>query len=141
MANNWEQIVNEEHRKKADSVLLSISTDNGHHGNYAIQIENHSKYDIEVTGISLWSNGQKISKDAGGGWSVPAQRSALIQFDAQEDVAYRLWQLAGSPGATARRFQIEVVVTVRCKVFGLERHFEEARAVQVDLLNHQITGL
>ena len=49
--------------------------------------------------------------------------------------------LAGSPGATARRFQIEVVVAVRCKIFGLERRFEEARAVQVDLLNHQINGL
>jgi hypothetical protein len=54
---------------------------------------------------------------------------------------YRLWQLGGSPGATARRFQIEVVVAVRCKIFGLERHFEEERGVQVDLLDHQITGL
>lgn len=32
--------------------------------NYTIHIENHSKIDIEVRCISLWSEGQKVSKDA-----------------------------------------------------------------------------
>ena len=141
----WQQLNNEIRRKEADSVFLSISTDNGHHTNYTIQIENHSKIDIEVRCISLWSQGQKVSKDAfppENGWPVPAQRSVLIQFDAQEDVAYRLWQQAGKPEISqggSRQFRAEVVVVLRCEILGLERNFEEAQAVQVDFLNRQVT--
>ena len=142
----WERLSNERCREKADSVFLSISTDNGHHTNYTIQIENHSKIDVEIKCISLWSHGQKVSKDAfppENGWAVPAQRSVLIQFDAQEDVAYRLWQLVGMPEIRqggSRQFRAEVVVALRCEILGLERNFEEAQTVQVDFLNRQTTG-
>ena len=82
-------------------------------------------------------------------WSVRPQGSIPICFDAQEDVAYRLWQLAGSPPSnvytSARHlpghFDAEVRVVLRCEILGLERDFEETRTVQVDFVNRQITGL
>jgi len=149
-------VSDEERRKMADSVVLSIKTDNGHHRNYTIQVENHSKLDLQVRCISLWSKGQKVSKPAfppeNVSWPVPAQRTIPIQFDAQEDVAQRLWQLAGSPHdydprsggrllGSSRQFQIEVRVALRCEIMGLERDFEDTRTVQVDFINRQITGL
>ena len=48
----------EERSKMADSVELSIKTDNAHHRNYTIQVENHSKQDVDVKSISLWSKNQ-----------------------------------------------------------------------------------
>src|SRR5712692_5876492 len=91
----------EERRKMADSVILSIKTENGHHRNYTIQVENHSKFDVEVKCIFLWSKSQRLSEPAfppdKARWSVPAEREVPTQFDAREDVAHRLWQLAGSP--------------------------------------------
>jgi hypothetical protein len=156
---NWTKplyVSDEERRKMADSVVLSIKTDNGHHRNYTIQVENHSKLDLQVRCISLWSKGQKVSKPAfppeNVSWPVPAQRTIPIQFDAQEDVAQRLWQLAGSPHdydprsggrllGSSRQFQIEVRVALRCEILGLERDFEDTRTVQVDFINRQITGL
>jgi len=148
-------IGDEERGKIADSVMLSIKTDNGHHRNYTIQIENHSKIDVEVRCITLWSQGEKVSKPAfrpdNANWSVPAQRPISIQFDAQEDVAQRLWQLAGYPEdvdrwtakklGSARQFQIKVRVVLRCEILGLEREFEDTRTVQVDFINRQITGV
>ncbi len=156
---NWTKplyVSDEERRKMADSVVLSIKTDNGHHRNFTIQVENHSKLDLQVRCISLWSKGQKVSKPAfppeNVSWPVPAQRTIPIQFDAQEDVAQRLWQLAGSPHdydprsggrllGSSRQFQIEVRVALRCEILGLERDFEDTRTVQVDFINRQITGL
>lgn len=146
----------EERRKMADSVLLSVKTDNGHHRNYTIQVENHSRLDLSVICITLWSKGQKIGKPAltpeNVRWLVPAQRTIPIQFDAQEDVAQRLWQLAGTPPdydprsggrlfGSSRQFQIEVRVALRCEILGLEKDFEDTRTVQVDFINRQITGL
>ena len=156
---NWTKplyVSDDERRKMADSVLLSIKTDNGHHRNYTIQVENHSKLDVKVTCITLLSKGQKIGKPASTpenvNWLVPAQRTIPIQFDAQEDVAQRLWQLAGTPPdydprsggrlfGSSRQFQIEVRVALRCEILGLERDFEDTRTVQVDFINRQITGL
>ncbi len=163
---NWTKplyVGDEERRKMADSVLLSVKTDNGHHRNYTIQVENHSKLDLQVKRISLWSkdqtakfsDNQRVSKPAftpdNVRWSVPAQRTIPIQFDAKEDVAYRLWQLAGSPFLERRtlneivwpegQFNAEVRVQLRCEVLGIEKEFEEARTVQVDFRNRQITGL
>jgi hypothetical protein len=156
---NWTKplyVGDEERRKMADSVLLSIKTDSGHHRNYTIQVENHSKLDLQVRYISLWSKGQKVGKPAfppeNVSWRVLAQRTVPIQFDAQEDVAQRLWQLAGTPHdydprsggrlfGSARQFQIEVRVVLRCEIAGLERDFEDTRTVQVDFINRQITGL
>ncbi len=156
---NWTKplyVGDEERRKMADSVLLSVKTDNGHHRNYTIQVENHSKLDLSVICITLWSKGQKIGKPAltpeNVRWLVPAQRTIPIQFDAQEDVAQRLWQLAGTPPdydprsggrlfGSSRQFQIEVRVALRCEILGLEKDFEDTRTVQVDFINRQITGL
>jgi hypothetical protein len=154
---NWTKplYVGDERRKMADSVLLSIKTESGHHRNYTIQVENHSKLDLQVRCISLWSKGQKVSKPAfppeNVSWAVSAQRTIPIQFDAQEDVAQRLWQLAGSPPdydprsggrrfGSSLQFEIEVRVVLRCEILGVERDFEDTRTVQVDFVNRQITG-
>ena len=152
----------EERRKMAESVTLSIKTDNGHHRNYTIQIENHSDFDAKVARITLWSkeqkmwsNEQKISKPAfppeNANWLVTAHRTIPIQFDAQEDVAQRLWQLAGYPEdverwtakklGSARQFQIEVRVKLRCEILGIDKDFDDTRTVQVDFINRQITGV
>lgn len=155
-------IGDEERQKMADSVMLSIKTDSGHHRNYTIRIENHSDFDAKVACITLWSkeqktwsNEQKISKPAfppeNANWTVPAHRTIPIQFDAQEDVAQRLWQLAGCPEdierwtakklGSARQFQIEVRVKLRCEILGIEKDFDDTRTVQVDFINRQITGV
>jgi len=142
-------VSDEERRKMADSVVLSIKTDNGRHHSYTIQVKNHSKFDLDIKCISLWSKGQRVSepaflKDV----AVPAERTIPIQFDAKEDVAYRLWQLAGSPPSDAfisprhlrGHFDAEVRVVLHCEVLGIEKEFEETRTVQVDPVNRQITG-
>jgi hypothetical protein len=146
----------EERRKLADSVLLSIKTSNGHHRNYTIQVKNHSKFDVDIKCISLWSknqtakfsDSQRVSEPAFPPdkvrWSVPAEREVPTQFDAREDVAHRLWQLAGSPQQLPGflgEFETEVRVVLQCEVLGIEKEFDETRTVKVDFVNRQITGL
>lgn len=148
----------EERRKLADSVQLSIKTDNAHNRNYTIQVENHAKFDVEVKCISLWSknqtvkfsDSQRVSKPAfppdNARWCVPAQRTIPIQFDAREDVAHRLWQLAGSPQhlpsfSFLGEFNAEVRVVLQCQVLGIEKEFEEPGTVRVDFVNRQIFGM
>jgi hypothetical protein len=144
----------EERRKLANSVQLSITTSNGYRHNYTIQVKNHSKIDVEIKSISLWSDGQRVGEPAlldKGRGSVPAERTVPIQFDARQDVAYRLWQLAGSPPLERRtaahivwpegQFDAKVRVVLQCEMLGVEKEFEETRTVQVDFRNQQITGL
>ena len=153
-------IGDEERQKIAKSVMLSVRTDNGYHHHYTIQVENHSKTDVEIKCISLWGKGkskdfQKVSKPAfppdGTRWSVPGQRTIPIQFDAKDDVALGLWKLIGSPHLERRieggyvrlpgQFETEVRVELLCEIMGIERPFEETRTVQVDFVNRQIRGL
>jgi hypothetical protein len=145
-------IGDEERQKIAKSVMLTISTDNGYHNHYTIQVENHSKTDVEVKCISLWGKGkskdfQRVSKPAlppdGTRWSVPGQRTTLIQFDARDDVALGLWRPAGSPSFSERadlthlpgQFDADVRVELQCEIMGIERPFDETRTVQVDAVN------
>ncbi len=156
-------IGDDERQKIVDSVMLSIKTENGHQRNYTIQVENHSKHDVEIRCISLWSknqtanfsDSQRVSKPAfppeNVRWSIPALRTIPIQFDAKEDVAMCLWRLAGAPpierrvpghiGTFPAQFNAEVLVELRCEIMGFEREFRETRTVQVDFVNRQITGL
>ncbi len=145
----------EERRKVADSVVLSVKTDNGHQRNYTIQVKNHSKIDLNIKCISLWSKSQRVSEPAfppDSGWPVPAEKSVSYLFDAREDVAHRLWQLDGSQPVMQHvpvlnyfgppnQFKCEVMVELQCEVLGYERNFKETRTVQVDFINRQITGL
>jgi hypothetical protein len=145
----------EERSKMAASVILSIKTENGHQRNYTIQVKNHSKFDVHIKCISLWSKGQRVSEPAfppANGWPVPADRSLPYQFDAGENVAYRLWMLDGAAPVMQHvpvqnyfgppnQFKAEVMVELQCEVLGFERNFKETRTVQVDFINRQITGL
>src|SRR6266404_8735932 len=62
----WKQpryMGDEQRQKLANSVVLSIKTDNGHQRNYTIQVKNHSpKIDAEINCISLWRKGQRIGE-------------------------------------------------------------------------------
>lgn len=95
----------QERRKLADAVVLSIKTNNGQQRNYTVQIKNHSKqFDVAIKRISLWSDGQRVGEPAfrpDGGiarcWDVEADRELPINFDAGDIVAKRLWSIAGSP--------------------------------------------
>jgi hypothetical protein len=161
---NWAEplyISDGDRQRAVDSVELVVKTATGHNQNYTIHVENLSKLDVEVRCISLWSKGlsserQRVSKPAftppNSRWLVRAGGTIPICFDAQEDVAYRLWQLAGSPpdidwlsgrrlDGSMRQFQIDVQVVLRCEILGIERDIPETRLVQVDFLNRQITGL
>ncbi len=154
----WKQpryMGDEQRQKLANSVVLSIKTDNGHQRNYTIQVKNHSpKIDAEIDCISLWSKGQRIGEPfflENGRGMIPAGRTIPIQFDAGEDVPYRLWQLAGSPLLQRRtlaekfwpegQFNADVRVQVRCEVLGIEKEFEDTRTVQVDFTNRQIRAI
>jgi hypothetical protein len=153
-------IAEEERRKIAKSVLLSIKTDNANHHHYTIQIENHTPtIDVEVKWISLWGKDksgeyQRIGKPAfppdGTRWIM--QRTLPIQFDAKDDVALCLWKFAGSPRLEQRvdeegyvrlpgQFDSKVRVELQCEIMGIERSFEQIGAVQVDFVNRQIRGL
>jgi len=145
----------EERRKMVNSVLLTITTSNGHQRNYTIQVENHSEFAVEIERICLWSKGQKISKPVfrpeGAPWSVRARGFLPIQLDAGDDVAQRLWRRAGSPpvirpipgflGPPPGEFEAEVRVVLQCEVLGLEKEFEESRTIKVDFVNRQINAL
>jgi len=143
-----------ERHKLADSVVLSIKTDNGHHRNYTIRIKNHSKeIDLAIRRISLWSDGQRVSSPVsrpdGANWTVGAEREIPINFDAGEDVAHRLWMLAGSPPKNAHvtprhlpgHFDAKVRVEITYEVLEIEKTYSEVGSVQVDPTNHAITGL
>ena len=143
-------IGDDERKKMVDSIVLLIKTDNAHQRNYTIQIENASKFDVEVKRICLWCKEQRVSKpiyrpkDAP--WTVRAHGYLPIQFDAGETVAHRLWQLAGSPSLVGKAwaqqlFQIEVRIVLLCEVLGLEKEFEENKTVQVDPVNWHINGI
>jgi len=148
-------IGDDERQKMAESVMLSIRTDNGYHRNYTIQVENHSNLDVEIKCIALWSKGQRVGKPAfppaNVHWSIPAHRTIPIQFDANEDVAHRLWNIAGSPELSRRneahivwpegQFNSEVRIELRCEVMGFDRIFDETGTVQVDFRNRHIRGL
>src|SRR5260370_37647882 len=82
----------EDRRKMADSVILSVKTENGQNRNYTIQVKNHSTFDVEINCISLWSKGQRVGEPAfldKARGTVPAERSIPIQSDAGEHVHYR----------------------------------------------------
>jgi hypothetical protein len=89
----------------ADSVIVSVKTNNGHNRHYTISVRNYSKkFDLVVNGISLWSDGHRISVPAirpdEANWTVRAGGEIPINFDAGEDVSHRLWILAGAPSKT-----------------------------------------
>jgi len=146
-----------ERQKLAESVVLSIKTDNSHQRNYTIRIKNHSKeFEIAVKRISLWSDGQRVGQPAfrpeGANakcWDVAADREVPFNFDAGEVVANRLWLIAGAPSIEAYHdtnlllghFRSKVRVEVLYEVLGIENQYEETRAVQVDPINNVITGI
>lgn len=144
----------QERRKLAESVVLSIKTDNGHHRNYTIRIKNHSKeIDVAIKRISLWSDDQRVSSPVsrpdGANWTVGAEREIPINFEAGEDVSHRLWMLAGSPPKDAYltprhlrgHFDTKVLVEITYEVLEIEKTYSEIGSVQVDPTNHAITGL
>src|SRR5271165_6992460 len=142
--------------KLAQSVVLSIKTDNGHQSNYTIRIKNHSKEcDVAIKRISLWSEGQRVGDPAfrpeganGTCWDVAADRELPINFDAGEVVAKRLWSIAGAPSMSAYHdtnlllghFRSKVRVEVLYEVLGIEKQYDETRTVQADPINNVITG-
>ena len=144
----------DERRKLADSVVLSVKTENGHHRNYTISVRNHSKkFDLEVKRISLWSDGQRVSspvfRPEGANWTVGSDREIPIGFDAGEIVSNRLWVLAGAPSKTAcvtprhlpGHFDAKVRVEIVYEVLEVEKTYDETRTVQVDPTNYTITGV
>ena len=147
----------QERRKLADSVVLSIKTDNGHQRNYTIQIKNHSKQlDAAIKRISLWKDDERIGNpvfrpegENARCWDVGADRELPINFDAGEIVAKRLWTIAGSPPMDAYNdinllkghFRSKVRVEVLYEVLGIEKPYDETRTVQVDPINNAITGV
>jgi diguanylate cyclase (GGDEF)-like protein len=146
-----------ERQKLAESVVLSIKTDNGHQRNYTIQIKNHSKtLDVAIKRISLWSDGQRVGNPAfrpegenARCWDVAADRELPINFDSGEIVAKRLWSIAGCPSIDAfhdtnllkGHFRSKVRVEVLYEILGIEKQYEETRTVQVDPINNAITGM
>jgi diguanylate cyclase (GGDEF)-like protein len=147
----------QERRKLAESVVLSIKTNNGHQRNYTIQIKNHSKeFEVAIKRISLWSDGQRVGdpvfRPEGANarcWDVGADRELLINFDAGEIVAKRLWSIAGSPSMSTfhdtnlllGHFRSKVRVEVLYDVLEIEKQYDETRTVQVDPINSVITGV
>jgi diguanylate cyclase (GGDEF)-like protein len=147
----------QERRKLADSVVLSIKTDNGHQRNYTIQIKNHSKQlDAAIKRISLWKDDERIGNpvfrpegENARCWDVGADRELPINFDTGEIVAKRLWTIAGSPPMDAYNdtnllkghFRSKVRVEVLYEVLGIEKPYDETRTVQVDPINNAITGV
>jgi len=147
----------QERRKLADSVVLSIKTDNGHQRNYTIQIKNHSKeLEVPIKRISLWSDDQRLGEPVfrpeGANarcWDVGADRELPFNFDAGEVVAKRLWAIEGSPSMNMfhdtnllkGHFRAKVRVEVLYEVVGIEKQYDETRMVQVDPINNAITGI
>jgi len=147
----------QERRKLAESVVLSIKTNNGQQRNYTIQIKNHSKtLDVAIKRISLWSDGQRVGEPAfrpegenARCWDVAADREIPINFDSGEILAKRLWSIAGSPSMDAfhdtnllkGHFRSKVRVEVLYEVLGIEKPYDETRTVQVDPINNVITGI
>jgi diguanylate cyclase (GGDEF)-like protein len=147
----------QERHKLADSVVLSVKTDNGQQRNYTIRIKNHSKeFDVAIKRISLWNDGQRVGEPAfrpeganGKCWDVAAVRELPINFDAGEVVAKRLWLIAGAPSMSAYHdtnlllghFRSKVRVEVLYEVLGIEKQYDETRTVQVDPINNVITGI
>jgi hypothetical protein len=147
----------DEHRRLAESVVLSIKTQNSQQRNYTIQIKNHSKeFDVELKRISLWSDGQRVGEPAfrpeganGKCWDVAAGRELPVNFDAGELVAKRLWVIADAPSMDSfhdtnlqlGHFRSKVRVEVLYEVLGIEMQCSETRKVQVDPINNVITGM
>lgn len=146
-----------ERRKLAESVVVSLRTDNGHQRNYTIRIKNHSKqFDIALKSISLWSDGQRVGEPAfrpdgesGSCWDVAAGREIPINFDTGEVVAKRLWLIAGAPSMSAYHdtnlllghFRSKVRAEVIYEVLGIEKQYDETQAIQVDPINNAIIGM
>jgi pyrimidine deaminase RibD-like protein len=147
----------DERRKLADSVVLSVKGHNCQQRNYTIQIKNHSKeLDVAIKCISLWSDGQRISEPAfrpnglnEKHWDIGAGRELLIDFDAGETVAKRLWSIAGAPSMSTfhdtnlqlGHFRSKVRVEILYEVLGIEKKYDEIRAVQVDPINNALIGI
>jgi hypothetical protein len=147
----------DERRKLADSVVVTLRTDTGQQRNYTVYIKNHSKeFEISIKRISLSSDGQRVGEPAfrpegqnARCWDVAAGRDLPINFDAGEVVAKRLWLIADSPSMNAfhdtnlllGHFRSKVRVEVLYEVLGIEKEYSETRKVQVDPINNVITGM
>lgn len=136
----------EEIRKLVESVDLSIGVRSGYNFDFTIQVENHSKIDVEIKGITLWSDETRLCGPVpppdGGRWLIPAGRSIPIQFCTGEDVPSKLRRIHGAPtGSPYPSFSnVKIKVVLLCEVKGLERSFGETSTVQVDHRNLKITG-
>ncbi len=147
----------DERRKLAESVVVTLRTDSGHQRNYTVYIKNHSKeFDISIRRISLWSDGQRVGEPAfrpegenAKCWDVAAGRDLPINFDAGEVVATRLWLIAGAPSMTVYHdtnlllghFRSKVSVEILFEVLGFEKQYDETHKVQVDPINKMITRI
>lgn len=138
----------DERRAMVDAVDLSVRIENGHHAHVTIDVENHSKLDVQLKSIVLWSKESRVCgpvpRPEGANWTIPAQRRLPIQFLANENVALKLANLYEQPvpvGDFPRSFRAAVQVELRCEILGLERVFKEKSEIQIDLLNRQLTGI
>ena len=138
----------EELRKMAEAVDLSIRVDCGHHANVTIEVENHSKIDVLIKSIVLWSKDSRVCRPVfppdGVVWLIPGQRQIPIRFTARENVAQALASIYEQPppvGNFPRALRAELLVELKCDILGVEVLFKEKSLVQVDLLNRQITGV
>ena len=134
----------EEKQALVDAVDLSIAVQTGINYNLTIQIENHSSLDVLVKSIVLWSKGNRVcrpvSAPTGANWTIPAQRSIPIQFNAREGVAGRLANIYNEVW-TNRLFRTELEIELRCEILGLNKTFKETSTVQVDYKGQQIIGV
>lgn len=136
----------EEIRKRVDSAEVSIRIDNGHNTNVTLEIENHSTMDLTVKSMLMRSKDTKVCGPVylsdGVNPEIPAKRKIPIRFTAEKNVVLSIEsvnELVHHTGYPLPR--ADVLVELRCELLGIERPFKENCKVQIDSLNHQMTGI
>lgn len=152
---DWQEpryIGEDERRKQAESVELSIKVLQGWNFSLTIQVGNLSQIPVEIKSIVLRSGNAKLSdpiyRPENANWTLGGGAGFPINFRASHDVAQRLIDIHGkqrtnlaAPFGPANRFTSKLTVELRCEILGIERPISEECFVQINLATAEINGL
>jgi hypothetical protein len=141
-------------RKQAESVELSIKVLRGWNLTITVDIRNLSETSVDIKSIALRGQNARLCDPVyppqSASWTLHPQAGFSIQLMTNEDVGQRLIGIYGRQRTAlpadavfspANRFSAMLTVELRCEILGIERSIKEDCSVQINLTTAEINGL
>lgn len=138
-------------RELVDSEV-SVKADHGYQHEFSIHVKNHSRVDLEIKRIVLWSNDKRLCDPVhpppNARWTVGAGANVPIHFTTNENVPWRLAAIYGKATGVIvvsgynldNYFAADVTVELQCQIGGITMPKKETSCVNVNLQAGQVNG-